>query len=115
MVVLVVIAEATPMPMPSGPLDASVTLAPRLPTVTTGHCWRSLLNDNIVMLLFEVFVVELCCTASQYSPALSEVLNGTLRYFGPVTNALHPASALEVEKLDVPPVESVRQDSPNVC
>jgi hypothetical protein len=70
MVVLVVIALATPIPIPSTLLKASVALPPKLPMLTTGHCCKSLLNERRVTLLLLVAVVELCWTASQYSPAL---------------------------------------------
>jgi hypothetical protein len=69
------------------PAEAIVALPPRLPIVTTGHCWRSLLNERSVTLLLLVAVVELCWIASQYSPAPSEVLNGTLRNLGPVATS----------------------------
>src|SRR5216684_4343528 len=115
MVVLVVIALATPIPIPSGPLNASVTLPPRLPTVTTGHCWRSLLKERKVSALFEVAAVELCWRPSQYSPALRNVLSGTEKNLGPVAKLLQLPAPLVVLNDDVPPVESVTQESWNTC
>src|SRR5229473_2785967 len=115
MVVLVVIALATPIPIPSTPLNASVWLPPRLPIVTTGHCCRSLLNERKVSALFEVAAVELCCRPSQYSPALRNVLSGTEKNLGPVAKLLQLPSALVVVNWLVPPVESVTQESWNTC
>jgi hypothetical protein len=55
---------------PSTPLKAIVALPPKLPILTTGHCCKSLLNERRVNVAVGGGVVELCWTASQYSPAL---------------------------------------------
>ena len=110
MVLLVVTAEATPIPWPSGELptkDPELVIVAKV--IDCGTIWK-LLTLRSVKLLPTVAVVLECACPMKYSPGVRVVTNGMRNICNPVKKFVHRLLPLVVLNEVVPPVEFVTQD-----